>query len=174
MFLKTFHFIMKIALKLSELEREILDILFYLTYQGNEITPITEKYLRNEICKHYGLYKALNRLIGKSYVMRTLNKKEFCYALSPNGKKILDLFRIIDDLDLEWTEPEYLKTLLLSGHTLEQANYEIKRRKEDKRYPTMCSQCFSVVSVKKNKNYVNDNLCVDCELNLEKKSLPPK
>ena len=70
--------------------------------------------------------------------MRTLNKKKFCYALSPNGKKILDLFKIIDDLDLEWTEPEYLKRLLLSRHTLEQANYEIQRWKEDKKYPTMC------------------------------------
>lgn len=163
---------MKIALKLSNLQREILDILFYLTYKGKNITPITERHLRSELGKNNLLHRTLNRLIEKSYVMRTVQKKKYYYALSPNGKKIIDLFKIIDDLDLEWTESERLTKYLLSGYTLNQANYEIKRWKEERRYPTMCSECFGVVWVKEDRIFVNDNLCVECELNSEEKYSP--
>ena len=140
----------------------------------NEIVrySITEKHLRSELDKNNVLHRTLNRLIEKSYVMRTSNKRINNYALSPNGKKIIDLFKIIDDLDLEWTESERLTRYLLSGYTLSQANYEIKRWKEERRYPTMCSQCFGVVWVKENRIFVNNNLCVECELNFEEKDSP--
>ena len=118
------------------------------------------------------MYGTLNRLIEKSFVMRTSIKRICNYALSPNGKKILDLFKIIDDLDLECPESERLARYILSGYTLNQARYEIKRWKEERRYPTMCSHCFGVVWVKTNRVFVNDNLCVECELNLEEKSSP--
>lgn len=54
---------MKIALKLSNLQREILDILFYLTYKGKNITPITEKHLRSELDKNKLLHRTLNRFL---------------------------------------------------------------------------------------------------------------
>ena len=131
---------MKIIIPLSQLEQLILDDLYFLTYKGKDIKPITEKRLRKEMERKSPLHNTLKRLIDKGYVMRALKNGKYYYAMSPNGKKIYDLIGIIGELDFE------------------------KSQRGKKRYATMCCKCFSIRYVKEEKKFANDNLCIECEL----------
>lgn len=131
---------MKIIIPLSQLEMLILVDLYFLTYRGENFTPITENQLRKEMERKSPLHKTLKRLIDKGYAMRALKNGKYYYAMSPNGKKIYDLQGLIDELDFE------------------------KAEREKKRFAIMCCKCFSIRYVKEEKKFANDNLCIECEL----------
>ncbi len=156
---------MKITIPLSELEQLIIVDLYYLTYVSKALTPITEKQLRNEMGKKSPLHQTLKRLIEKSYVMRTLKDGKFWYALSPNGAKMLELLRIVGELDIDMTEREKRRWYILNRYN---PDYQMRQRKKRKIYITMCCECFSIIYVKEEKIFKNDNLCAVCKVERKK------
>ena len=156
---------MKIALKLSQLQKRIIVHLYFLTYEKKDLSPITEIQLRKELKKKSSLYNSLKSLVKRGYVMRTFKEGKYYYALSPNGAKIYELLGILSELGIDKTERERRIEFILMGIN---PDYKIKDLRESKRYETMCCQCFGIAIVKEDKLLAKNNLCVRCRIEQKK------
>ena len=146
----------------------ILYDLYSLTYKGEFLTPITEKYLRKKqlqkkIERKATLYKTLKTLIKKDYVMRTFKDGKYYYAMSPEGKKVYDLLELLSELDFYSTRSE--------------RSWD---RAMGKYYTTMCCKCSNNCFIRvdyrideglgKDKRFAKDNLCVRCKVDQERRT----
>ena len=159
---------MKIALTLSQLQKQIIVHLYFLTFRKKDLHPIQEIQLKKELKKKNPLYNSLKSLVKNGYVMRTFKDGKYYYALSPNGAKIYELLCILSELGIDKTEMERWREFLLMGSN---PDYVLKDLRESRRYESMCCKCFGLTIVKEDRLLAKNNLCVRCRVEQEKKPI---
>ncbi len=158
---------MKIALTLSQLQKQIIVQLYFLTFRKKDLSPIPEIQLRKELKKKNTLHNSLKSLVKSGYVMRAFKDGKYYYSLSPNGAKIYELLGILSELGIDKTERERWREFLLMGSN---PDYVIKDLRESRRYETICCKCFGLTIVKEDRLLAKNNLCVRCRVEEEKKT----